>query len=57
MSQMIKVTIEGKEELLEDREYTGAELRKKGSIPLTSNLVREEKDGSEKGSEMRSSPP
>ncbi len=45
----IKVTVEGKEKVLEDREYTGAELRNLGTIPPTANLVREEADGSEKG--------
>lgn len=49
MSQAIKVRIEGQEFDLEDREYSGLELKKMASIPQTANLVREETDGSETG--------
>jgi len=44
----INVKIEGNDVPLEDRDYTGAELKKLGSIDRSANLVREESDGSEK---------
>jgi hypothetical protein len=43
----VSVTIEGKEVLVEPREYTGADLRKLGGIGPNDKLVREEADGSE----------
>jgi hypothetical protein len=49
MSESIMVRIEGKEVSLEDREYSGAELKMLGSIPPTANLVQEESDGCERG--------
>jgi hypothetical protein len=44
---MIEVTIEGHPFALEDREYTGAELRLITGLPEKAKLVREEEDGSE----------
>jgi hypothetical protein len=49
MPETITVRIEGKDYSVEDREYTGAELKKIGAIPPSANLVQEETDGSEKG--------
>jgi len=46
-STMIEVTIEGRPFALEDREYTGAELRLLAGLPEKVKLVREEADGSE----------
>lgn len=46
-STMIEVTIEGCPFALEDREYTGAELRLIAGLPDRVKLVREEGDGSE----------
>lgn len=43
----VQVTIEGKEYFLEDRDYSGAELRQLAGIPEKDKLVREEPDGSE----------
>jgi hypothetical protein len=44
---LIEVTIEGTSYRLEDREYTGAELRHLAGIANRDKLVREEEDGSE----------
>ena len=44
---LIEVTIEGDSYTLEDREYTGAELRSLAGIANRDKLVREEEDGSE----------
>jgi hypothetical protein len=43
----IQVTIEGKPYELQNREYSGAELRALAGIPEKDKLVREEPDGSE----------
>jgi hypothetical protein len=43
----VTVTIEGTEFHLEDRPYTGAELRRLGGLHNKDKLVREEADGSE----------
>jgi len=43
----ITVNIEGAPRHLEDREYTGAELRELGGLGPRDKLVREEPDGSE----------
>jgi hypothetical protein len=44
---MVRVTIEGQEYTLEDREYTGAELRALAGLTNRDKLVREESDGTE----------
>jgi hypothetical protein len=44
---LIQVTIEGDSYTLEDREYTGAELRSLAGLTNRDKLVREEEDGSE----------
>jgi hypothetical protein len=44
---LIEVTIEGTSYRLEDRDYTGAELRALASLENRDKLVREEADGSE----------
>jgi hypothetical protein len=44
---IVHVTIEGAPYDLENREYTGHELRDLASVPNTDKLVREEPDGSE----------
>lgn len=44
---LIQITIEGDSYTLEDREYTGAELRALAGIANRDKLVREEQDGSE----------
>ncbi len=46
-STMIEVMIEGRPFALEDREYTGAELRLIAGLPEKVKLVCEEEDGSE----------
>jgi hypothetical protein len=46
-SKIVNVTIEGKPLALEEREYTGAELRRLGGVAPKDKLVREEEDGSE----------
>jgi hypothetical protein len=43
----IQVTIEGREFELEDREYSGHELRQLAGLSPRDKLVREEADGSE----------
>ena len=43
----VTVTIEGQAYTLEDREYTGAELRRLAGLANKDKLVREEADGSE----------
>lgn len=43
----VDVTIEGKPYSLEDREYTGAELRRLAGLAPKDKLVREEADSSE----------
>lgn len=43
----VSVTIEGNPYTLEDREYTGAELRRLAGLAAKNKLVREEADGSE----------
>jgi hypothetical protein len=43
----VNVTIEGSEYTLEDREYSGAELREIAGLHNKDKLVREEADGSE----------
>jgi hypothetical protein len=43
----VQVTIEGRPFSLQDREYSGAELRSLAGIPEKDKLVREEADGSE----------
>ena len=47
VTTLITVTIEGQQYQLEDREYTGAELRQIAGIPERDKLVCEEPDGSE----------
>ena len=44
---IINVTIEGTDYQLEDRDYTGAELRSLAGLANKDKLVREEDDGSE----------
>lgn len=44
---LIEVHIEGTTYELQDREYTGSELRQLADIPNRDKLVREETDGSE----------
>jgi hypothetical protein len=44
---LVKVTIEGKEYELEDRSYSGRELRKLAGLAPRDKLVREEEDASE----------
>lgn len=44
---LVKVTIEGRELSLEDREYTGKELRALAGLRPNDKLVIEEADGSE----------
>jgi hypothetical protein len=44
---LIEITIEGTSYRLEDREYTGLELRRLAGIAERDKLVREEADGSE----------
>lgn len=44
---LVDVTIEGKPYSLEQREYTGAELRELAGLHNRDKLVREEADGSE----------
>lgn len=44
---LIQVTIEGDSSTIEDREYTGAELRSLAGLVNRDKLVREEEDGSE----------
>lgn len=44
---LVKVTFEGREVALEDRAYTGAELRALGGLGPRDKLVLEEADGSE----------
>lgn len=44
---LLKVTIEGKEFALEDREYTGKELRTLAGLRPNDKLVIEEADGCE----------
>lgn len=46
-STMIEIMIEGRSFSLEDREYTGTELRLLAGLPEKVKLVREEEDGSE----------
>jgi hypothetical protein len=46
-STMIEVRIEGRPFALEDREYTGAELRLVAGLLEKVKLVREEEDGTE----------
>lgn len=46
-STMIEVAIEGNPFSLEDREYTGSDLRTLAGLPEKVKLVREEEDGSE----------
>jgi hypothetical protein len=48
MFNLITVRIEGKEYQVEDREYSGAELKKIGGIMPSTDLVLEEADGSER---------
>jgi hypothetical protein len=43
----VKVTIEGSEYSLEDREYKGSELRDLAGLSNRDKLVREEPDGTE----------
>lgn len=43
----VQVTIEGTQYTLEDREYSGAELREIAGLEKRDKLVREEPDGSE----------
>lgn len=43
----VTVTIEGASYSLENREYTGAELRRVAGLPNKDKLVLEEPDGSE----------
>lgn len=43
----VQVTIEGQSFALEDRDYSGAELREVAGLPKKDKLVREEADGSE----------
>ena len=44
---IINVTIEGTPRQVEDREYSGAELRALAGLANKDKLVREENDGSE----------
>jgi hypothetical protein len=44
---MIEVIIEGSSHSLEDRDYTGAELRQLGGLGPRDKLVKEEAEGSE----------
>ena len=44
---LIQVTIEGRSFSLEDREYSGHELRHMAGLAERDKLVREEEDGSE----------
>ena len=44
---LVNVTIEGQEHVLEDREYTGRELRDLAGLARSDKLVLEEPDGSE----------
>ena len=44
---LVRVTIEGVEYTIEDREYSGAELREIAGLQKRDKLVREEPDGSE----------
>ena len=44
---LVKVTIEGRGYELEDREYSGRELRELAGVASHDKLVREEEDGSE----------
>jgi hypothetical protein len=44
---LVKVTIEGRDYALEDREYSGRELRDLAGLARSDKLVREEPDGSE----------
>ena len=44
---LVNVTIEGQPYTLEDREYSGAELRNLAGLTNRDKLVREEEDGSE----------
>lgn len=44
---LVKVTIEGREYALDDREYSGRELRELAGLAPRDKLVREEEDGSE----------
>lgn len=46
-TKTVNVTIEGKPYALEEREYTGAELRRLANLAPKDKLVREEPDGSE----------
>jgi hypothetical protein len=46
-TKTVLVTIEGTEYHLDDREYSGAEIRALAGIPEKDKLVREEPDGSE----------
>lgn len=46
-TNIVTVTIEGTPYELEDREYTGAELRALAGLANKDKLVREEDDGSE----------
>ncbi len=45
--EKVSVTIEGAPQSLDDREYSGAELRELGGLGPRDKLVREEQDGSE----------
>jgi len=47
MPEAIQVTIEGQSVSVEEREYSGAELRKLAGLGEQDKLVREEADGSE----------
>lgn len=47
VTTLIQITIEGHSYTLDDREYTGAELRVLAGLANRDKLVREEGDGSE----------
>jgi hypothetical protein len=47
MSNPVEITVEGNRVTVEERPYTGAELRKLGGLAVQDKLVLEEADGSE----------
>jgi hypothetical protein len=47
MTETIQITVEGKPARVDDREYSGTELRTLGGLANHDKLVREEADGSE----------
>jgi hypothetical protein len=47
MDQSVLITIEGTEFKLEERDYSGSELRKLAGLPEKDKLVLEEADGTE----------